>query len=141
MSAEIQKRAKCCASGGRIDRLNLVSLERRCTWEFPRAENVLTGYGPDAIAVCCDRCVERSEPVKYAIELRGADVIYHPIDELEPLGPEPTCVIASDGQSIECLVCGRISHNPDDVANRYCGYCHAFHPIRTSDRRKCRLPI
>lgn len=29
--------------------------------------------------------------------------------------------------AIQCLVCGRVSHNPNDVAERYCGYCHVFH--------------
>lgn len=25
-----------------------------------------------------------------------------------------------------CPDCGRISHNPHDVAQRYCGHCHIF---------------
>jgi predicted transcriptional regulator len=25
-----------------------------------------------------------------------------------------------------CPKCGRISHNPNDALNRYCGYCHIF---------------
>jgi hypothetical protein len=25
-----------------------------------------------------------------------------------------------------CPKCGRISHNPNDALNRYCGYCHLF---------------
>jgi hypothetical protein len=25
-----------------------------------------------------------------------------------------------------CPVCGMVSHNPDDVANGYCGQCKAF---------------
>jgi hypothetical protein len=29
--------------------------------------------------------------------------------------------------AILCLVCMRLSHNPNDVANRYCGKCHRFH--------------
>jgi hypothetical protein len=35
--------------------------------------------------------------------------------------------IGDDGRSITCLRCGRTSHNPNDVAHRYCGYCHRFH--------------
>ena len=29
--------------------------------------------------------------------------------------------------SIVCPVCGKRSHNPNDVENRYCGHCHKFH--------------
>lgn len=28
---------------------------------------------------------------------------------------------------IVCPKCGMVSHNPNDVLNRYCGACHAFH--------------
>lgn len=28
--------------------------------------------------------------------------------------------------SITCKRCGRTSHHPEDVANRYCGHCHVF---------------
>lgn len=28
---------------------------------------------------------------------------------------------------IVCPKCGMISHNPNDVRERYCGHCHAFH--------------
>jgi hypothetical protein len=30
-------------------------------------------------------------------------------------------------RAIQCLVCGRVSHNPNDVAEKYCGYCRVFH--------------
>jgi len=29
--------------------------------------------------------------------------------------------------SITCPVCHRTSYNPNDIANRYCGFCHQFH--------------
>ena len=32
-----------------------------------------------------------------------------------------------DDKSIVCPKCGMVSYNPNDVANRYCGACHAFH--------------
>jgi hypothetical protein len=28
---------------------------------------------------------------------------------------------------ILCLRCGWVSHNQNDVANKYCGHCHVFH--------------
>ena len=30
-------------------------------------------------------------------------------------------------KSITCPRCRRTSWSPGDIANRYCGYCHAFH--------------
>ena len=32
-----------------------------------------------------------------------------------------------DNPAIICLCCGLGSHNPTDVSQRYCGFCHAFH--------------
>lgn len=32
----------------------------------------------------------------------------------------------SDYYGIECLECKRISYNPNDVKNVYCGNCHKF---------------
>jgi ribosomal protein L37E len=29
--------------------------------------------------------------------------------------------------AIKCLTCGRTSHNPHDVEQKYCGHCHVFH--------------
>ena len=29
--------------------------------------------------------------------------------------------------AILCLTCGYLSHNHNDVANKYCGQCHVFH--------------
>jgi hypothetical protein len=34
---------------------------------------------------------------------------------------------ADGGASITCRRCGMTSHFPYDVANLYCGNCHAFH--------------
>ena len=29
---------------------------------------------------------------------------------------------------IQCLECSRKSYHPKDIAYRYCGHCHKFHP-------------
>lgn len=29
--------------------------------------------------------------------------------------------------TITCRKCGMISHHAEDVANRYCGFCHQYH--------------
>jgi hypothetical protein len=34
--------------------------------------------------------------------------------------------IAADGRSITFSPCGITSHNPNDLAHRYCGLCHRF---------------
>jgi len=33
----------------------------------------------------------------------------------------------SEPVSIRCPRCGRVSYHPEDVRQRYCGACHAFH--------------
>jgi hypothetical protein len=38
-----------------------------------------------------------------------------------------TYEISPDGLSITCKRCKLTSHNPNDVAQRYCGRCHVFH--------------
>jgi hypothetical protein len=38
-----------------------------------------------------------------------------------------TYEILSGGAAIRCLRCNRVSHNLNDVAQRYCGNCHVFH--------------
>lgn len=41
---------------------------------------------------------------------------------------------------IECLLCGRLSYNRNDIKYRYCGKCHKFHddiqpsPPRATDK-------
>lgn len=39
----------------------------------------------------------------------------------------PSYVLAPDGRSITCRVCGSTSHNANDVAYHYCGACGCFH--------------
>ena len=31
------------------------------------------------------------------------------------------------GSVLFCRLCGRVSHNAEDVKNRYCGNCNVFH--------------
>jgi len=42
----------------------------------------------------------------------------------------PTFDILRDGEghiAIQCRVCLRISYNPNDLEQKYCGSCHRFH--------------
>lgn len=38
-----------------------------------------------------------------------------------------TFIKASDDSAIKCLHCLRVSHNPQDAHNGYCGHCHVYH--------------
>jgi hypothetical protein len=36
------------------------------------------------------------------------------------------------GNAIKCRKCSRISHNPNDIKNLYCGHCHYYHESKLS---------
>ena len=36
-------------------------------------------------------------------------------------------LLLEEGKAIQCLTCHMVSHNPNDVEQRYCGKCHKFH--------------
>lgn len=46
--------------------------------------------------------------------------------------PEKTYLLLEDGAAIQCIVCGRTSHHPMDVKERYCGHCKRWHEGRAS---------
>lgn len=123
---------RCSACGGKISRINLMILSHRATWGHPTTANLITNYGPCAMAVLCDACVEAEREPREAVDVAGDTVRYHSLDTLQRLPPEPTATIYRDPLNpsrtwIYCLRCDRTSHHPDDVLNRYCGYCHAYH--------------
>ena len=41
--------------------------------------------------------------------------------------------MSEEAASYTCPKCGRTSYNPNDVANKYCGYCHEFEEDEMSD--------
>lgn len=46
----------------------------------------------------------------------------------EPIGQNYRIFITVLGEeAIECLTCGRVSYNPNDIKNKYCGNCKRFH--------------
>tara|TARA_Y100000310_G_scaffold194428_2_gene194407 strand:+ start:3674 stop:4105 length:432 start_codon:yes stop_codon:yes gene_type:complete len=47
----------------------------------------------------------------------------------DPLWSQKTYELVEDRGSpgIKCLRCNRTSYHPEDVRQRYCGYCHEFH--------------
>lgn len=44
--------------------------------------------------------------------------------------------INNRGKSIICMTCGKESHNPNDVREKYCGYCHKFHDEKSINVRR-----
>jgi len=74
--------------------LNLAHLDKKAAWEFPVWNNIFILNSPDrAVGVVCDGCQEAAEKsgvggmFKYAIEVRGNDVIMHDIEDLEDVEP------------------------------------------------------
>jgi hypothetical protein len=129
---DVHQHGRCCACqqplAGR-GRLNLTTLERKPTWANPTVVNVLTGYGPAAVGMLCDACVEGAREPTHAVEFQHERIIYHPVESLEALPPEPTFVLrpTPQGLAIQCLLCGATSWSPSDVRQKYCGHCHRFH--------------
>ena len=126
--------------------LNLFGLDKLANWEFPTSGNVITGEAGRAVAILCDRCAvhahspsspgTRKHSPRYAVEFTFTAAgeplaVYHAIDQLPDVPPPQTHQIVEQGgrRGITCLVCGRTSWHPLDVVNKYCGNCHAFHPI------------
>ncbi len=60
---------------------------------------------------------------------RLADLLVHLIGHGACRGYVIADITVTDGRlrSITCLVCGSTSFHGDDIRQRYCGYCHAFH--------------
>jgi len=42
-------------------------------------------------------------------------------------GPVIRFVVLNEGQAIKCLTCEHTSWHPEDVKQRFCGYCKVFH--------------
>ena len=74
--------------------LNLAHLDKKAAWKYPIWNNIfIPNLADRAVAVVCDGCQEACEKsgvggsIKYAIEVRGDDVIMHDIEELEDAEP------------------------------------------------------
>jgi hypothetical protein len=85
----IRTKGKCCATDLPIstsESINLVGLNKIATWKFPIVGNVLTGEHGKAAALVHDDAINPDGSlkceIKYAIEFKGDDILYHPIDQL-----------------------------------------------------------
>jgi len=82
--AYIRKHVRCGCCGGKIGTsINMVALGYKAKWKYPTSGNVLTGESGEAVAICCDSCVNRAATVVEAVEFKGGKVVYHPLAELE----------------------------------------------------------
>lgn len=93
----IRNSVKCCAceaSMAKSKNINICTLNKEATWEFPVWSNILVQHKhPEkrAIAIVCDECIKTNKPIKYAVEA-GKDysnIKYHLISELKKV-PEIT---------------------------------------------------
>lgn len=86
---KVRRKVRCGCCRGKLGRLvNFVELGRRAAWEYPSAGNVITGEFGRAVAVICTKCVRQCRhpghpPILEAVEFRGDEVVYHPVEELE----------------------------------------------------------
>ena len=86
----------CCACGGAMEGsvyINQVSICRRPTWKYPISNNLLVESWPDqACAIVCDTCIERAEDepldIRFAIENRDGELVYHDVNLLDDITAE-----------------------------------------------------
>ena len=67
----------------------------------------------------------KQHPTPAVFEELG-DVLDQYVNFLRRGEPPRTYMLLPD-PAIVCLLCGMISHHPEDVAKKYCGNCHRFH--------------
>ena len=91
----IKKNGKCCVSGKPLstsENINMVSIDYIPSWEYPVAGNVLIpNYTKRAIAIVHDDELQPGAThimegkIKFAVEFRGEEIIYHPLEDLQKI--------------------------------------------------------
>lgn len=91
----LKKDGKCCISGKPMatsEHINFVVLDYAPDWAFPFEHNLLMPEKPKrALGIIHDEKYDDSKKyvmpglVKFAIEIRGKDIIYHPVETLQPI--------------------------------------------------------
>ena len=71
-------------------------------------------------AMYCDRCGHISELSKKKLAHTHQTYVM---------------VIVNSQPGIKCLLCERISYNPNDIYHKYCGHCHIFHQMYIIKKR------
>jgi hypothetical protein len=130
-------KAKCCVCEKPMKSsrsMNVVILEKKPTWDYPIVGNVLYDVPDKATATVCDSCIDRfNDPkdvkyIKWAVELRKGEVIYHAVETLEAiLSKADTADFEPDAHNCS----GRTY--PDDDGNLRCDQCDRI--VKTSCAR------
>ncbi len=60
-------------------------------------------------------------------EEQKAAILAHVEDNMRAMSAVPSVALGPAPDCITCPRCGLTSHNPNDVAQRYCGHCQLFH--------------
>jgi hypothetical protein len=91
----IREKAKCCISGRPLidcQHCNLVVVDFVPSWEFPVEKNLLIPGSPTrAMAIIHDDYVTAGryhpsrDKIKFAVEFRKGEIIYHPVEDLQPV--------------------------------------------------------
>ncbi len=86
---DILHNAKCCVCSASMmtsKHLNIVAVNISPLWRFPIMQNIRDATRK-AVSVLCDTCVEsqytRDNEIKYVVEIRGEEIIYHNIETLK----------------------------------------------------------
>lgn len=97
---EIFRKCNCCISGRPLadcKSMNVLQTEYVATWNYPIMSNLLIpGDYKHAVAYIHDDYMPDDgilkEPIKFVIEFRGDEIIYHPVESLQkgPSFTDPT---------------------------------------------------
>jgi hypothetical protein len=94
---------------------------------FERWVQLCTCGGPQP-GLSGDRADEHMPECEYRLQLQLQDA--GPQKQILERGTS-YLIFAEDramrGRSIFCLKCNQESYNPQDVEQKYCGHCHAYH--------------
>lgn len=90
----LKRKARCCITGRSMQssrHVNLIMLDRICTWDHPYSQNLFIPEDPrHAIAVVHD-CTFDKETNSFkgkiirAVEIKGDQIIYHPVEDLDKI--------------------------------------------------------
>jgi hypothetical protein len=93
MTEILKEKGKCCISGKPLstsEHITFVTLDYAPAWEFPYESNILFPDQPRrAVAAVHDDHIIPGKGyilaglVKFAIEIRGEEIIYHPVSTLK----------------------------------------------------------
>src|SRR4051812_36243566 len=84
----IREHCKCCISGQPLlnsKTINIMQLDYKAFWDYPVWGYMGTDIEGMAIAYLHDKSIVNGEiigEVKYAVEMQGEKIIYHPISRL-----------------------------------------------------------